>query len=441
VVVDAPVGKPVAIELFYDDFDGPGPYTFKITQPPTKGAVTGKGPVVTYASKANVFGEDSFKWVVNDGQEDSAEAAVTIRLAAPNVAPVARDQQVEATAGRPSEIALEFSDPDEQPGNYRFLLAKAPANGTATWQSYNRFTYLPNAGFVGTDRFTWKVNDGASDSNVATATVTVRPDTEPPEVVLVDAAGPNNRVRVAFSESVSKDGAENLANYAVDNGVKILKAELAADGKSVALATSELTEGVAYSLTVANVRDCAAKPNVIKPGTRRTFNHVFVGNGLFGEYYKGKTLDGEKTGERIDPFVDFNWRRDAPFPTMKVGEAYSVRWTGRLKADHTEEYMIDFFKGWEHNRNPIRIWVDGKLLANESAGGATVEAGAFGRVNLEPGKVHDLKIELNIVRPELSKYADQYALRWSSLSTPKQVIPQSNLGTIREAKMLAPEGK
>lgn len=35
------------------------------------------------------------------------------------------------------------------------------------------FTYRPNTGFVGVDRFTYKVNDGSLDSNVATVTIAV----------------------------------------------------------------------------------------------------------------------------------------------------------------------------------------------------------------------------------------------------------------------------
>lgn len=95
-----------------------------------------------------------------------------------------------------------------------------------------------------------------------------------------------------------------------------------------------------------------------------------------------------------------------------------MRWTGRLKADYTEQYMLYFFKGWEHNRNPARVWVDGKLLSNQE----------YGPVSLEAGKTCDLKVELSIPQP--TPHADYYSLRWSSPSTPKETIPQANLGTV-----------
>ena len=431
-VVRARVAEPATVKLFYKDDDGPGPFTFKIAKPPTKGTLSGEGPTVTYRSKRNVFGKDEFWWTVSDGEKTSPEAKVTIRLLGPNIAPKAKSVDVSAIAGKPVPIALSFVDADESPGLNRFTLAREPANGAIQWQRYNKLTYTPNPAFAGADTFTWKVNDGKADSNVATVTIRVEPDVQGPAVAWIDSAGPNTSITVFFDEPVAKEDAEQPTNYAIDNGVQIKAAALSKDGKSVALTTSELKEGVPYSVSVRNIRDCAAKPNTVKPDTRLPLSYVLVGNGLFAEYFDGKDFSGKKLGERIDPRIDFNWRRKAPLPGMTVGQAYSVRWTGRLKADHTEEYFVDFFKGWEHNRNPVRIWIDGKLLHNESPSGGLVERTAFGTVSLEAGKVYDLKVELSIHRPELSQHADIYILRWSSLSTPKQPIQQANLGTVRK---------
>ena len=38
----------------------------------------------------------------------------------------------------------------------------------------NQILYQPNVGFTGTDTFTYKVNDGAADSNISTFTITVQ---------------------------------------------------------------------------------------------------------------------------------------------------------------------------------------------------------------------------------------------------------------------------
>ncbi|CAN5217134.1 hypothetical protein BH11PLA2_BH11PLA2_02720 [soil metagenome] len=55
------------------------------------------------------------------------------------------------------------------------VLVTGPANGTLTGglKTDGSFTYNPNPTFVGTDTFTYKFNDGVSDSNVATVTLNV----------------------------------------------------------------------------------------------------------------------------------------------------------------------------------------------------------------------------------------------------------------------------
>ncbi|MEK7412804.1 MAG: malectin domain-containing carbohydrate-binding protein, partial [Planctomycetota bacterium] len=53
-------------------------------------------------------------------------------------------------------------------------LVSAPTNGTVTLLPKCCFSYKPNANYLGTDSFTWKVNDGTTDSNTATCNIKVR---------------------------------------------------------------------------------------------------------------------------------------------------------------------------------------------------------------------------------------------------------------------------
>jgi hypothetical protein len=48
-----------------------------------------------------------------------------------------------------------------------------PAHGTVSLRSDGTYTYTPNADYVGPDSFTYKINNGLADSNVATVTITV----------------------------------------------------------------------------------------------------------------------------------------------------------------------------------------------------------------------------------------------------------------------------
>ncbi|MEQ1846198.1 MAG: Ig-like domain-containing protein, partial [Nitrospira sp.] len=52
-------------------------------------------------------------------------------------------------------------------------LVTGPTKGTLTFNANGTFTYRPNAGFIGTDSFTYRASDGTATSNLATVTITV----------------------------------------------------------------------------------------------------------------------------------------------------------------------------------------------------------------------------------------------------------------------------
>ncbi len=65
------------------------------------------------------------------------------------------------------------NDTDSSGAALTAIQLSSPANGTVTLNGDGSFTYTPNTGFVGSDSFTYKANDGTSDSNTATVTITV----------------------------------------------------------------------------------------------------------------------------------------------------------------------------------------------------------------------------------------------------------------------------
>ena len=63
------------------------------------------------------------------------------------------------------------SDPNSRP--LTAVKVTNPSNGAVTLNSNGSFTYTPNAAFSGTDTFTYKANNGTTDSNVATVSISV----------------------------------------------------------------------------------------------------------------------------------------------------------------------------------------------------------------------------------------------------------------------------
>jgi len=53
------------------------------------------------------------------------------------------------------------------------VLNSAPTNGSLTLNADGSFTYMPAAGFNGTDSFSYHASDGTADSNTATVSITV----------------------------------------------------------------------------------------------------------------------------------------------------------------------------------------------------------------------------------------------------------------------------
>ncbi len=96
----------------------------------------------------------------------------------PNDPPVAVDDAVSAFASTPQtfDIVSNDTDSDGVPVYSTVTIASQPLNGTAVSLGNGLVTYTPNANFVGTDSFTYTIQDNfGTVSNAATVTVSVAP--------------------------------------------------------------------------------------------------------------------------------------------------------------------------------------------------------------------------------------------------------------------------
>ncbi len=164
------------ITLAGNDVEGSA-LTFTIVANPTKGTLSGSGANRTYTPNVNINGADSFTFKVNDGQADSNIATVTITINPVNDPPTATAQTVTTNEDAAKTITLAANDVEGSA--LTFTIVANPTKGTLTGSGASR-TYTPNANANGTDSFTFKVNDGTADSNIATVTITVNPINDPP---------------------------------------------------------------------------------------------------------------------------------------------------------------------------------------------------------------------------------------------------------------------
>ena len=173
-----PEETPVTIDVLANDFDPDGdPLTVVAVSVPANGTAVNNGDgTVTYTPNTNFTGTDSFTYTIEDGQGGSSTATVTVEVTPVNDPPVANDdaystsQDTMLTVAAPGVLGND-SDPDGDALTAN--LVSDVANGMLTLSADGSFTYMPDAGFTGSDSFTYVANDGALDSNEATVTITV----------------------------------------------------------------------------------------------------------------------------------------------------------------------------------------------------------------------------------------------------------------------------
>ena len=88
-----------------------------------------------------------------------------------NGQPVANNQVINVNKNTQKPITLTATDPNNDPLTY--TIVTPPENGTLSGTAPN-LTYNPTLNHVGTDSFTFKANDGTTDSNIATVDITVQ---------------------------------------------------------------------------------------------------------------------------------------------------------------------------------------------------------------------------------------------------------------------------
>ena len=180
--VTTPEDTPQAIVLSGSDLDG-DQISYGLVGWPTNGSLSGFDALtgdVIYTPATNYVGGDSFTFLVNDGQVDSAVATVSITVTPVNDPPMAEDQSVSTAEDTARAIELSGSDLDGDQISYG--LVGWPTNGSLS--GFDALTgdviYTPATNYVGGDSFTFLVNDGQVDSAVATVSITVTPVNDPP---------------------------------------------------------------------------------------------------------------------------------------------------------------------------------------------------------------------------------------------------------------------
>lgn len=213
---------------------------------------------------------------------------------------------------------------------------------------------------------------------------------------------------------VRLDGLVKTTPLAVDSVVGVVR--------TLDVASPQTLGGVNYEFV--NWSDGgAAYHTIITPADATTYTTVFregastigTGAGLRGDYYNNANFTGTMV-TRLDPTINFEWGNGAPVAGI-AGDTFSVRWTGKVQAQFSEDYTFSIVSD-----DGVRLWVNGVLLIDAWQSHAMREDVARQTISLVAGEKYDIVVE----------YYDNWSravvkLSWQSASTPKQIVPQSQL--------------
>ena len=139
---------------------------------PTNGSVTvSANGDFTYTPNTGFSGTDTFTYTATDAGSQTDTATVTMTVVDPP--PDAVDDEFTVLAGRTLEGNVLDNDTDPDNQTLTAALVTDVANGTLALNADGSFTYMPDAGFLGTDMFTYSATDEGGNVVNATATITV----------------------------------------------------------------------------------------------------------------------------------------------------------------------------------------------------------------------------------------------------------------------------
>lgn len=125
-----------------------------------------------------------------------------------NVLPTARDDVEDTPFETPVTVQVLNNDSDDALETVTIVANSAPSNGAAEVNADQTITYTPNAGFFGTDTFTYTIQDALGSEATATVTINV---SELPPLIALDDTGTTNRNQPVDIEVAGNDSGTDFS--------------------------------------------------------------------------------------------------------------------------------------------------------------------------------------------------------------------------------------
>jgi uncharacterized repeat protein (TIGR03806 family) len=185
---------------------------------------------------------------------------------------------------------------------------------------------------------------------------------------------------------------------------------------------SILYQGSFVLTNSAVVQAIAAKSGSVNSGVASAsfLNSSAIGHGtgLLGQYWSNHfptaPFTGAATVTRADAQINFNWGNGSPDPKISV-DNFTARWTGAVEPQFNETYTF-----YATTDDGVRLFINGQQIINQWVDQAPTESS--GTIALRAQERYN--IEMDYYEHTGGAMA---ILSWSSLSTPKALIPTTQL--------------
>ncbi|HEY4149604.1 MAG TPA: PA14 domain-containing protein [Chitinophagaceae bacterium] len=363
-----------------------------------------------------VQGTYTFQLMVTDNAGATNTALVTVYVnAGANQSPVANAGTNTGITLPTNVTSLDGSgskDPDGSISNYAWSQVLGPS--TAVIATPTAVATKVSGLILGTYTFQLKVTDNAGATNTALVTIYVNPGSNQSPV---SNAGTNQAITLPTNSIMldgtgSKDPDGTISKYAWSQVSGPSTAVIGSPAASQTLASSLVQGAYTFQLTVTD-NGGATNTSLVTTTVNAGAALSASGSGLRGDYYNTMDLSGPIILTRTDPTVNFNWPMSPG--TGVNSDNFSVRWSGQVLPQFSENYTF-----YTNSDDGIRVWVNGQEIINDW----NVHASTYdnGSIALQAGVKYDIVIEY--FENALSAVAQ---LWWSSPSTPKAFVPQSQL--------------
>jgi large repetitive protein len=323
----------------------------------------------TYVHNGGETSSDSFTYQLSDGQYTS-NATVNIAITAVNDAPVAVNDSYGVNEGGTLTVAapgVKTNDTDPDGPSSTAILVSGPANASSfALNADGSFTYVHNGSETTSDSFTYKVNDGVVDSNIATVTIAITGVNDAPVAVndggyTVAEGGTLNGSTVLANDTDAENN--TLTAVLVSGPAHAASFVLNADGTFVYVHNGSETTSDSFTYKAS---DGAAQSNTATVSiTITAVNDAPVANDDAGSVAEGGTLNGTSVLAN-----DTDAENDALTAVLVSGPAHATSFT--LNADGTYIYVHN---GGESTSDSFTYKAsDGSLQSNTATVTITITA-------------------------------------------------------------------